>query len=100
MKRAEIEEQKRTTTNLINRHTEYLKELETMTPDEDKPVVMSWYTVCFVDWVLHVDQWLDASNDVDAIEYCKKKYIIDTNILMQFQAPVWWLEVKHCSFPF
>ena len=49
MKRDEIEQNKKICKINIDLFQKRLGELDTMTPDEDKPVTMSWYTVCFAE---------------------------------------------------
>lgn len=81
--------------NLIK---DYEKEMETA-PETIEPT-LSWYTICVVDWVVHIDQWLDAISAVDAVKYCKKHYGIDVLATMHFQLITWWLPVAQKSHPF
>ncbi len=84
MERDAIEEQKRTSINLINHYTNYLKELESMTPDEDKPVEYSCYTVVFNEWKVCVDQRLTTS-ELEAVKSCQKHYwIVELNRILVF----------------
>lgn len=101
MKKEQLEQEKKSLQETIHNAQQQLKELEAMTPDEDKPVVMSWYTVCFVEWVLHIDQRLDATDISQASVFCMSKYNTDDIIEhITFQAPVWWLDIVKESHPF
>lgn len=77
-----------------------------MTPDEDKPVVMCWYSVYHNDWVLCVDQRLDAHTEQEAYELVADKKLCNiqsatphTYKVMVFEAPI-RMEVKQSSYPF
>lgn len=86
MKRDEIEQNKKICKINIDLFQKRLGELDTMTPDEDKPVTMSWYTVCFAEWVLHIDQWLDATTMDKALDSCSDRYDMSKWDILTFQA--------------
>lgn len=61
-----------------------IKRLETMTPDEDKPVEYSCYTVVFNEWKVCVDQRLTTS-ELEAVKSCQKHYwIVELNRILVF----------------
>lgn len=105
MKREEIEQKIQDVQNNIKASQEYLKSLQEMTPDEDKSVVMSRYSVYYNDWVLCVDQWLDAHSEQETHESVDKKLCTiqsaspHTYKVMVFEAPI-RIEVKQSSYPF
>lgn len=101
MKKEQLEQEKKSLQEAIHNAQQHLKELEAMTPDEDKLVVMTWYTVCVSNWVAYIDQWLDATDVSHASTFCMSKYNTDDIIdYIAFQAPIWWLEIKQESSPF
>jgi len=84
MKKEQLEQEKKSLQEAIHNAQQYLKELEAMTPDEDKPVEYSCYTVIFNEWRLCVDQRLTTS-ELEAINSCQKHYwIVELNRILVF----------------
>lgn len=93
-------------TKVLEATQKTLKELENMIPDEDKPVVTCWYSVYHNDWVLYVDQRLDAHTEQEAYELVADNKLRNIQSaaphnykVMVFEAPI-RMEVKQSSYPF
>lgn len=70
MKRQQIAEEVAKRQQHIENAQDWIQRLQQMTPDEDKPVVKSWYTVHEKDGEVFVTQWLNANNVSEAMDMC------------------------------